>query len=436
MARLSKTTLASAVTGALALACFGAPAAHATEGYFQHGISARSKAMGGAGVADTRDAFGAALNPAGAIDAGNMFQANLSLFSPNRHFRGTGQGFVPQGDFKSGQNYFPVPGFAYSHQFSDTFGFALTAVGNGGMNTTWKQNLANPVCGTGPFPAPTGVFCGGKTGVNLSQLLVAASFAYKIGDVLTLGVAPVLAVHQFKARGLAAFSPFTIDPANLTNNGNDYSAGFGTRFGFQIDTGGPLRLAGTYEPEINMGRFDKYRGLFADGGDFNIPKNLTLGVSVDATPDFTVNFDYRRISYQSVGSIGNSSSIPRPFGFSGGPGFGWHNVDAFKFGAEWRQSDQWTWRAGFIRNNNPIKPESVTLNILAPGVQKTHFTGGFEYNPANRNSFEFAFMYSPTAKVSGIEVTPQGANPFNTIELRMRQWEATIGWKYKFGQGK
>ena len=434
MARISRKKLASALTGGLALLCVGVPAAQATEGYFQHGISARTKATGGAGVADTRDAFGAAMNPAGAIDAGNMLQVNLSAFSPIRHFNASGPGFVPQGDVKSGSNLFAVPGFAYSHQFADNFGFALTAVGNGGMNTSWPRELANPVCGSGPFPAPTGVFCGAGTGVNLNQLLVAASFAYKFADVLTIGVAPVLAVHQFEARGLQVFSQLSADPAHLTNNTSDYSTGLGVRFGFQLDATDQFRIAGTYQGELNMSKLNKYAGLFADGGDFNIPENYTLGVAFDATPDLTFMVDYKRINYQSVGSIGNATTIQRPFGSSGGPGFGWQNIDIIKFGAEWRQNDQWTWRAGFARNENPIKSNSVTLNILAPGVQKTHITGGFEYSASKRHSFEFAFMYSPTARVSGIEVTPQGPNPGNIIQLRMRQWEATIGWKLKFGQ--
>ncbi len=435
MARISRKLLTSAALGALAFSTFAVPVAQATEGYFQHGISARSKAMGGAGVADTRDAFGAAINPAGAIDSGDMIQVNLSAFSPVRHFKGTGPGgFVPAGDYKSGSNLFPVPGFAYSRKLSDKVGFALTAVGNGGMNTSWDRELPNPVCGSGPFPAPTGVFCGAGTGVNLNQLLVSANFAYKVADMLTLGVAPVLAINQFEARGLAAFGGVSANPAALTDNESEFSTGLGLRVGFQIDATDSFRIAGTYQSELNMSRFKKYEGLFADRGDFNIPENYTIGVAFDATPDFTVAIDYKRINYQSVGSIGNSSRIPNLFGNPGAAGFGWQNIDIIKFGAEWRQNDQWTWRAGIAKNENPIGTDDVTLNILAPGVMKTHLTGGFEYNPSQKHSFEFAFMYAPTAKVSGIEVTPFGPNPNRTIELRMKQWEATIGWKMKFGK--
>ena len=43
-------------------------------------------------------------------------------------------------------------------------------------------------------------------------------------------------------------------------------------------------------------------------------------------------------------------------------------------------------------------------------------------------------MYAPTERISGIEVTPQGPNPGHTIEIEMKQFEATFGWKMKFGQ--
>ena len=87
--------------------------------------------------------------------------------------------------------------------------------------------------------------------------------------------------------------------------------------------------------------------------------------------------DYKHIFYSKIPSVGNSSAIPLPFGASGGPGFGWHDVDVFKIGAEWRASPAWTLRAGYAHNTNPIKSTDVTLNIIAPGVVTDHITGGF-----------------------------------------------------------
>ena len=53
--------------------------------------------------------------------------------------------------------------------------------GNGGMNTDYAA-VANPTCGTGPFPAPNGVFCDGEAGINLIQLIVSAAYAHDFGN--------------------------------------------------------------------------------------------------------------------------------------------------------------------------------------------------------------------------------------------------------------
>ncbi len=97
-------------------------------------------------------------------------------------------------------------------------------------------------------------------------------------------------------------------------------------------------------------------------------------------------------------------SGPALLGLPNGPGFGWHDVDVFKFGAEWRATPTWTWRVGYAHNTNPIKSTDVTFNILAPGVVTDHITGGFAYrvDRATRR-VEFAAAYVPSHSVSGPE---------------------------------
>lgn len=72
-----------------------AGAAQATEGYFQEGVSPREKALGGAGVADSRDALTIANNPAGLAFVGHQLSIGLSAFSPSREYTATGTAAVP-----------------------------------------------------------------------------------------------------------------------------------------------------------------------------------------------------------------------------------------------------------------------------------------------------------------------------------------------------
>lgn len=58
--------------------------------------------------------------------------------------------------------------------------------------------------------------------------------------------------------------------------------------------------------------FDKYRGLVAQGGDFDIPAMVTLGTAYTpaAAPDWTITGEYQRIFYSNIDAIANSSVTP------------------------------------------------------------------------------------------------------------------------------
>ncbi|MDP1911004.1 MAG: hypothetical protein Q8K85_22100, partial [Hyphomicrobium sp.] len=90
--------------------------ASATDGYFQYGYGARQKALGGAGVADSRDATAAALNPAGLVHAPTELTVSGTLFSPWRSYSVSGTGPTPEGEFDSKGNYFPVPNVAFTYR--------------------------------------------------------------------------------------------------------------------------------------------------------------------------------------------------------------------------------------------------------------------------------------------------------------------------------
>lgn len=431
-AAVAKVTM----TGLFGLMWLTGGVAQATEGYFQHGYGARQQALGGAGVADSRDAMALSLNPAGLVDVGRQFQLGGSLFVPFREYTATGTALVAPGTIESTNNYFAVPNIAYSSPIDLNSAWGIALFGNGGMNTTYK-NVANPNCAGLGFPQQ-GVFCGGDAGVDLIQAFLSVGYARRFGN-LSFGIAPVLAIQRFKANGLSAFTGYSSDPANLTNRGYDWSVGGGVRGGMQWNVTNNVRVGVSAQTPIWMTEFDKYRGLFADQGDFDIPANLTAGIAVDLTPAFTVMFDYKRIWYSSVDSVGNSSAITGPgvLGTSGGPGFGWHDVDIFKVGAEWRVSPVWTFRVGYAHNTNPIKPSDVTLNILAPGVVTHHFTGGFSYQVTKNSVIDFSATYVPKHSVSGPErlgppfpVPTPGSN----IKLAMHQYQFTVGWTYRFDE--
>ena len=396
----------------------------ATEGYFQHGFGARYKALGGAGAADSRDATAVSLNPAGLVHVGNEASAAVSWFSPHRSFEGSGQpGFTPTGTVESFQEEFFVPNLAANYRLApgsivDAIGFSV--YGNGGMNTNYPD-FVNPSCAG--FGGGSGVFCGGKAGVDLQQALVSIAFAKQLGPV-AVGVAPILARQRFKARGLQAFQQPNVD--------NDVSWGVGIRGGLEWTATPGLRFGVTAASRVYAQKLEGYEKLFAEGGDFDIPPSVQAGIAIDLSPQLTALFDYKHIWFGSVASIANPSTniTFAKFGADNGPGFGWQDVDVFKAGLEWRTNSSLTWRAGYAYASGALQSRDVQLNILAPATVKHHITAGLEYQLDKNWSVELAGLYAPESSISGNEIV---GNTNHSIELNMHQYDVTVGFKYRFG---
>ncbi|MBW6453060.1 MAG: outer membrane protein transport protein [Methyloprofundus sp.] len=408
----------------------------ATNGYFAHGYGARSKAMAGIGAALPQDAIVSAVNPAGLVHVGDRLDIELELFNPRREYTVSGEptlqpGAFPldSGRFKSSQDLFLVPTIGWSYQLSDHQAIGLAMYGSGGMNTNFEP-ANNPICP--PGSAGTGTFCAGRTGVDLAQGFLVATYAHSLFDgKLSLGLSPILAVQAFKANGFGSFAAFSADSQALSNKGRDYSVGGGFRIGVLGEPLPGLRLGASYKSRIWMSRFNKYSGLFAEQGDFDIPDSFNIGISWDVTERITTAFDVEHIRYSAIKSIGNKL-LPNlqqaRLGDNNGAGFGWQDMTIYKFGALWRPNDDWTLRGGVSYGKQPISSSQVLFNIAAPGVQEWHITAGFSRKLWDNDEVSFAFMYSPSKSV-------KGANPLSPsqdIELAMDQFSWQLAWSRQF----
>jgi len=409
--------------GLIAALAFGTTTAQATEGYFQTGYGTIQKAQAGAGIANPEDAMTLSVNPAGLTSVGNQFNMAFTLFSPRRDVTVTGPGFLPGGKTTSDSNYFLMPNMAYARQIDSQSAWGVALFGNGGMNTNYGP-VANPACP----PGGSGVFCGGRAGVNLEQMFMTIGYARNFGD-MSVGIQPIFAMQKFRAMGVGAFAPFSISPGNLSNRDNDYAYGAGVRVGVQWKLQPGFRVGLTATTPIWSTKFDKYKGLFADGGSFDIPGTVSAGLAFDATKDLTLMLDWRHIFYSQVGAVGNSSAVPLPFGAPGGPGFGWSDIDAVSIAAAYKATKDLTLRAGYSHNTNPISGNNVMLNILAPGLVTDHLSAGASYTLTPNSGIEFAVGYVPRHSVSGVTPALFGGQ---NVRLSMEQYEASIGYTYRF----
>ena len=415
--------------GLMAVAGFALPgAAMATNGYFSSGYGMKANGMGGAATAMSDDAFGGANNPASMVFAGDRLDLGVTLFSPRRSASrtGTAAGGALNGDVSSDSNYFPVPEFGYNKMLNKDLSLGVTVYGNGGMNSDYAPFATGPAAGSN--------FLGGvgRLGVDLMQLIVAPTVAFKIAPNHSIGISPLIGYQRFKAEGLQGFNVDTNGAAAGGDNlGYDHAYGYGLRVGYMGKITPTITIGAAYATKMNMQKFDKYKGLFAEQGGFDMPENYNLGIAFKATPDLTLALDYQRINYSGVKSIANPSTniFSAPLGASNGPGFGWQDVDVWKLGAAYQYNQHWTLRAGYNHGDNPIQARDVTFNIIAPGVVKDHATLGVTYLTNAGNELTVSYMHAFENTVSGSTIATFGGSGTDTIKMYQNSLGVAYSWK-------
>jgi long-chain fatty acid transport protein len=398
---------------------------YATDGYFRNGYGIKYSALAGSGIAVSLSSLGAINNPASIINLNNQLEFNLSLFSPMRDYTITGNpsglegtfGLTP-GKIESDKTSFFFPTLGGNMKVADNMAIALSIYGNGGMNTDYP---------TATFYDPTSP----GTGVNLEQMFVSGSYAIEFVKNHSLGVSAIFGWQRFAAKGLIAFSMFSSDPADLTGNSFSTSTGFGFKIGYQGKLTDWLKVGAAYQSKMIMSEFDRYAGLFAQQGDFDIPSSWTAGVAVMPHKDWTLLLDVKQILYSEIKAI-NNPMLPNLqtslLGYDDGAGFGWKDVLAVKFGAMFTGVEGWDFMAGYSYNQNPIPETEVMFNILAPAVVQNHVTAGFTKHIGTQNEVSLAFMYALDNSVTG--ENPLEYPGQQTIKIAMRQWQVEIGYAF------
>ncbi|VAW81757.1 putative facilitator of salicylate uptake [hydrothermal vent metagenome] len=461
MKLFSKRIIAAAIITGISI-----PAtSYATNGFFLIGFGAKSRGMGGVGVAEGVDGLAAANNPATMIDVGTRFDIGGDIFFADMrvtHSDGTLSETVIQekSDFENtafsyGGNIFLLPNMGGTYKFSDdiTVGFAFIGAG---LGTQFNQKL--PAGNTSYFFNFNGLGGDDKVGIKLLQVQIPLSIAFRINKQHTVGASFVIAGQGFEAWGLGAFEDlgFGATSGNLSNQGTDISYGAGIRLGWQgkfIDN--KLKVGVNYSSRTYMTKFDDYKNLFAEQGDFDIPENYALGIAYNFNPKLNIKFDIQQINFNDVASIGNpgplandpsrtefnplcpgEDTIECKLGGNLGMGFGWTNQTVYKLGSEFHYNQKLTFRAGLNYGEATIKKDQVLFNLIAPATIEKHLTVGATYHFSEDIELSMSYVHAFENTITGQTLfQPSGApinSPVDNASLSMKQrslgFELGIKW--------
>ena len=443
--------------------------ANATNGAWLIGFGAKSRSMGGTGVANNTGGMAAAFNPATMIDSGTRFDIGAELFIPPRAITHN-SGKLGYTDEESNHDLFLVPSMGGTYQLNDKTALGFAFIG-AGLKTEYNQTVNSDSCNqvnSGGVPGytscPPTVYDpvitatpAPEAGVELLQMQLIPSIAYKVNKNHTFGASLVIAGQYFRAEGLEAFEDlgFTSSPGHLTGQGWSSSFGAGYRLGWLgsfVDE--KLKVGVNYSSRVWMDEFTRYTNLFAEQGDFDLPENYAVGLAYDFTPKWTVAFDVQRINWSDVASIGNPGPAtdaanveagnlfalcpddPTPC-LLGGPlglGFGWTDQTIYKVGVDWSINEKWNARAGWNYGESPVPETEVLFNMLAPATPEHHLTfgGGYYFTEdvvldANVMIAFLNTIKGPTAFAPGGAVV-EGSNA--SIAMKQYSIGATLGIKF------
>jgi long-chain fatty acid transport protein len=445
--------------------------AFATNGYFTHGTGTKNKSMAGAGIALPEDAIDVANNPAVAPFVGDQFVVGAALFSPIRKYSTTqsqanGMCFpsgcaitIGPNNLTSDSEYFIIPHISKSWQRDNGTAWAVSFYGRGGMNTDWKGGTATfdpdgPGSDFGPLTFP-GTYGAGDAGVDFNQAFLDITWAKRVNERVSLGIAGVLVAQWFEANGVATFAPLTEtyarplvetgmpgNPTALSNNGHDWAYGAGLKVGLHAALSDRVDFGIMYQSKIWMTEFDDYADLFAEQGDMDIPPDLKIGLTFKANDKTALSFDIEHIWYSDIASVGNpiallfncptagrgGTDLSTCLGGNNGGGFGWDDMTVFKLGLRYKAGEDWTWRFGYSYGEQPIPNTEMSFNILAPGVMESHITAGFTLERTKGRQFNMAAMFAPSVSVTG----PQNFDPSQNVTFKMYQWELEASYSWRF----
>jgi len=376
-------TIKLAVVAALAL---GATSAFATNGVNLMGIGAKSRAMGGTGVAQYQGAESGFNNPAlianvkgtEASIAGTYFSPSVSFEqSDNLNF---GPGGAPQaGTDTSAAGASMLPAIALASKVNDNFAWGLALYGVAGMGVDYLNENGST--------NPDNKTLAGGSNDNWLVMRFAVPLAYTTNN-FSVGIAPII---QY---GLLSVPAMGSQQGGATSTG-----GVASNLGYGFEVGAAYTISGlTIGLDYKSAISQQYKNVFNSNIDSTsattdvqdklaTPASFGLGVSYVYGAS-TIAIDYKMIQYSSADGLKD---------------FGWEDQNVYAIGYEYAASN-WAARVGYNYGASPINTdvaadgsnqETVMGSLIQfPGVTESHYTLGGSYSFSEKVSMDLAYVYA------------------------------------------
>lgn len=361
----------------------------ASTGIYATGYGTREQGMGGVSIATGESALAPAENPAGIAFSGDRLDVGLGLFVINGGSESNGVSYHAKTAVT------PMPEFGYVKSLSPSLVFGVASWAAGA-----SMNYINYGTSYGGIPGNSKTF---SQGVFVH---VAPTVAYRFGSEKNhaLSVSFVGALSTIVVEGVEA-------QTGLPNQGRNWTPGYGFKIGWMSQFTSQLSMGAFYASEVKYQPWGKYSHIFPDGGRFAEPEQYGIGFGFRPTPKWLLGFDWIRFNYGKTRVFGNQLNFAVPLGNIDASGFGFANINAYRFGVQYDLTDRLTVRGGFEMTDQLVTSPNTAFTFLVPTTLKRTYTMGATYHLDKQSELSFTGAVSPRVQVIGTGVST-GTNPF------------------------
>lgn len=274
--------------------------------------------------------------------------------------------------------HFPVHLYA-THRLDDRVAFGISINNPFGLSTDWDQETSST-----------------RYVATFSKIVtteVNPNIAYKLNDDLSVAFGIVyvqLRATLEKTVNLGGPSPVADRNFRLSGEGDgwggnaavlyrisqDVNAGLSYRSRIKIDVDGDADLTGGPGAASASG-----------ATSITLPDLIQLGVSYKASDQFTLNADLDYTLWSTFDRIVVTSNNPL---FTATDEKQWHDVWCLRIGGQYKLSDQWKLRAGYVYDQSPVG--EAHFDTRTPDADRQGITIGTGYATGNM-TVDLAYMY-------------------------------------------
>ncbi|MDX1809260.1 MAG: outer membrane protein transport protein [Sulfurospirillaceae bacterium] len=370
----------------------------ATNGDNLIGLGAKSRAMGGVGIAAFFGAENVLSNPALISQSkGTEINFGATLFMPD----------VKANGVKSSADKNVIPEVSLSQQINDNWTFGIGMFGSAGMGVDYRGNPS---------------LMDARTNLLLMKFAPALSY-HK--DKFSFGFAPVM---QYGSLDIA-YNMHGMGGINQVGEGSSDNFGLGYELGAAYDITKDLKLGLVYKSKISMTykhtlsvasapfvTLGVFPGAFAD--DLEQPAEYGVGLSYNYGP-FNISTDYKKIKWGSA---------------KGYKDFGWKDQDVYAIGAKYEKDGTW-YGIGYNHAKNPIpnlagtNAVNTAMNLfnylMFPATAENHYSIGAGTKISKNLSVDFDILYAP-------KVTVTTATTIGALKVEHTETSVAFSMRYDF----